>query len=218
MKCAISSYTRVLLDYNSIAVLASIERRLCQFAADITTMKLELLLCTVLLAVLAVPGHSQLPTKKWWEHANVYQIYPRSFADSNGDGIGDLPGITSRLQHLADIGIDTIWMSPLFQSPLKDFGYDVSNFYAIHDEYGTMEDFDRFVARAKELGIGVLLDFVPNHSSSEHEWFVQSENSVEPYTDYYVWHDGTRDAQGNPVRPNNWVCALECSLHSRYWY
>lgn len=175
-----------------------------QFESDCTMLKLKFAAALLILsAALAVQAH--LPQKQWWEHANVYQIYPRSFMDSNGDGIGDLPGITSRLQHLADIGIDTIWMSPLFQSPLKDFGYDVSDFYAIHDEYGTMKDFEEFVARARELGIGVLLDFVPNHSSNEMEWFVKSENREGKYTDYYVWHDGKRSPDGKPLPPNNWV-------------
>lgn len=144
-------------------------------------------------------------TKDWWEHATVYQIYPRSFMDSNGDGIGDLVGITSRLEHLADIGINAIWMSPMFQSPLVDFGYDVSDFFAIHHEYGTMADFDAFMRRATELNIGVLLDFVPNHSSDQCEWFVKSVERVAGFEDYYTWRDGTVDALGNRVRPNNWV-------------
>lgn len=165
---------------------------------------LALAICTVV-ADIQPRRSAALPTKKWWEHANVYQIYPRSFADSDGDGIGDLPGITSRLQHLADIGIDTIWMSPLFESPQKDFGYDVSDFYRIHHEYGTMADFEAFVKRAAELGIGVMLDFVPNHTSNEMEWFQMSENRQGKYADYYVWHDGKRDDDGNRIPPNNWV-------------
>lgn len=177
-----------------------------------------LLCCSVLLTLLATVqaaagapkrGSNALPTKKWWEHANVYQIYPRSFADSDGDGIGDLPGITSRLQHLADIGIDTIWMSPLFESPQKDFGYDVSDFYRIHHEYGTMADFEAFVKRAAELGIGVMLDFVPNHTSSEMEWFKKSENRDGKYSEYYVWHNGTRDKVGKRQPPNNWVSSRD---------
>lgn len=182
-----------------------INDRLTQPDLSVDIMKsLEIL---VLLAAVYLAGISaaDLPSRKWWQHANVYQIYPRSFKDSNGDGIGDLPGITSQLDHLHDIGVNTIWMSPMFQSPLKDFGYDVSNFYEIHYEYGTMADFDAFIARATELDIGVLLDFVPNHSSNEMDWFVKSENREGKYTDYYVWHNGTRDTQNRPVRPNNWV-------------
>lgn len=144
-------------------------------------------------------------TKKWWEHATIYQIYPRSFQDSNGDGIGDLKGITSRLNHLADIGVNTIWMSPMFQSPLKDFGYDVSNFYEVHDEYGTMNDFDEFLETATSLKLNVLLDFVPNHSSDQCEWFIQSVAKNPDYDAFYTWHDGFRDVNGNPLPPNNWV-------------
>lgn len=147
--------------------------------------------------------------KKWWEHATIYQIYPRSFKDSNGDGIGDLVGITSRLNHLADIGVNTIWMSPMFQSPLKDFGYDVSDFYAVHDEYGTMADFDDFLATATELGLHVLLDFVPNHSSDQCEWFAQSLLRNPAYDEFYTWHDGI-EVGGVRMPPNNWVKFFKC--------
>lgn len=149
--------------------------------------------------------------KKWWEHATIYQIYPRSFQDSNGDGIGDLVGITSRLPHLADIGVNTIWMSPMFQSPLKDFGYDVSDFYSVHDEYGTMADFDAFQETATNLGLHVLLDFVPNHSSDQCEWFIQSLLNTSDYREFYTWHDGfvVDDVR---VPPNNWVRIKECSV------
>lgn len=143
--------------------------------------------------------------KEWWQHSTVYQIYPRSFKDSNGDGIGDIVGITSKLDHLADIGVNAIWMSPMFQSPLKDFGYDISNFYEIHDEYGTMQDFEDFMKKANELNIGVLLDFVPNHSSDQCDWFVRSIERDGDFTDYYTWHDGGIDANGIRTRPNNWV-------------
>lgn len=148
---------------------------------------------------------SNVPIKEWYEHATIYQIYPRSFRDSNGDGIGDLNGITSKLDHLNDIGVNTIWMSPIFESPQKDFGYDVSNFNSIHHEYGTMDDFEAFMARAKQLRINVLLDFVPNHSSDEHNWFRKSILRQLEYEDYYVWHNGTVDAIGQRQPPNNWV-------------
>lgn len=154
-------------------------------------------------------SYSHATDKKWWEHATIYQIYPRSFQDSNGDGIGDLVGITSRLSHLADIGVNTIWMSPMFQSPLKDFGYDVSDFYKVHDEYGTMNDFDNFLQTATDLGLHVLLDFVPNHSSDQCEWFVQSLLRNAEYDEFYTWHDGF-EIDGVPIPPNNWVNIFKC--------
>lgn len=146
-----------------------------------------------------------LPKKEWYEHATIYQIYPRSFMDSNADGIGDLNGITSKLDHLSDIGVNAIWMSPMFESPQKDFGYDVSDFYAVHHEYGTMADFEAFMTKANKLGLNVLLDFVPNHSSDEHEWFRNSVRRESGFEDFYVWHNGTVDQSGKPRTPNNWA-------------
>ncbi|XP_015607334.1 alpha-glucosidase isoform X1 [Cephus cinctus] len=143
--------------------------------------------------------------KQWWRTTTIYQIWPRSFKDSDGDGIGDLNGITSKLEHLNDMGIETLWISPIFKSPLVDSGYDVSDYLAIDPMYGTLEDFDNLVARAKELGIKVVLDYVPNHTSTEHEWFKLSEASVDPYTDYYMWHEGILDANGTRRPPNNWL-------------
>lgn len=143
--------------------------------------------------------------RAWWQYATICQIYPRSFADSDGNGVGDLRGITARLDHLHEIGVNAIWMSPMFESPQKDFGYDVSDFYAVHHEYGSMADFERFVAEASRRKIRVLLDFVPNHSSDEHEWFRQSVAGVGEYRDFYVWKDGKKDAQGKRIPPNNWV-------------
>lgn len=143
--------------------------------------------------------------KAWWQYATIYQIYPRSFADSNGDGIGDLRGITARLDHLREIGVNAIWMSPMFESPQKDFGYDVSDFYAVHHEYGTMSDFEQFVGEATKRNIRVLLDFVPNHSSDEHEWFKKSKAGDAEYRDYYVWSNGKFDELGRRMPPNNWV-------------
>lgn len=137
----------------------------------------------------------------WWKHAVFYQIYPRSFKDSNNDGIGDLQGIISKLEHLKEIGVTAAWLSPIYASPQVDQGYDIANFTDIHYEYGTLDDFDQLVARAKELGIRVVLDFVPNHSSSQCEWFKKSENREPGYEDYYVWRDAAPD--GGP--PNNWV-------------
>lgn len=139
--------------------------------------------------------------RTWWKEAVVYQIYPRSFMDSDGDGIGDLKGITSRLDHLRYLGIDVIWLSPVYKSPNDDNGYDISDYQEIMDEFGTMEDFDEMLAAAHERGIRVVMDLVVNHTSDEHRWFVESRKSVDnAYRDYYIWREG-KDAQ---TPPNNW--------------
>lgn len=140
----------------------------------------------------------------WYKNALVYQIYPRSFQDSNGDGIGDLNGITSRLDHVADIGAQALWLSPIYKSPQVDFGYDISNFTDIDPVYGTLADFDRLVKKAKSLGLKVILDFVPNHSSHEHPWFKKSVQRIKPYDEYYVWRDA-RIVNGTRQPPNNWL-------------
>ncbi|XP_055682947.1 maltase A3-like [Lutzomyia longipalpis] len=149
----------------------------------------------------------------WWRTANVYQIYPRSFKDSDGDGIGDLNGITQMLPYLKDLGIDAFWMSPIFKSPMKDFGYDISDFRDIQLEYGTMEDFDRLLKTAHELDLRVILDFVPNHSSDEHEWFLKSVAGDPEYKDFYVWHPGKEDPANpqNRLPPSNWLSAFRGS-------
>ncbi len=139
--------------------------------------------------------------RTWWKEAVVYQIYPRSFMDSNGDGIGDLRGITSRLDYLRDLGIDVIWLSPVYQSPNDDNGYDISDYQAIMAEFGTMEDFDELLAQAHARGIRIVMDLVVNHTSDEHRWFVESKKSREnPYRDYYIWREG-KDGE---TPPNNW--------------
>ena len=138
----------------------------------------------------------------WWKHGVVYQIYPRSFMDSNGDGIGDLEGIRRRLDHLGWLGVDALWISPCFPSPMADFGYDVSDYCGIDPRFGTLADFDRLLADAHARGIRILLDLVPNHSSSEHAWFRESRASrLSPKRDWYVWRDPRPD--GSP--PNNWL-------------
>ena len=143
---------------------------------------------------------------EWWHHTVIYQIYPRSFQDSDGDGVGDLKGIESRLDHFVDIGVETVWMSPIFESPMKDFGYDVSNYTEIDPLFGTLEDFDDLVAAAHGRGLKIILDYIPNHSSNEHDWFICSERREDPYTDYYVWQDKLGDdINGDPIPPNNWV-------------
>jgi alpha-glucosidase len=150
--------------------------------------------------------------KDWWETASFYQIYPRSFMDSNGDGIGDLKGITSRLDYLKSLGITAFWLSPIYKSPMADFGYDISDFYDIQPEYGTMADFEELVSKANALGLKVILDFVPNHSSDENEWFIKSVNKEGKYKDYYIWHPGkTNPAGGRPLPPNNWLSLFKYS-------
>ena len=139
--------------------------------------------------------------KRWWKESVVYQIYPRSFCDSNGDGIGDLNGITGKLDYLKELGIDVIWLSPVYKSPNDDNGYDISDYQAIMDEFGTMEDFDRMLATAHEKGIKIMMDLVVNHTSDEHKWFIESRKSTDnPYRDYYIW----RPAKEDGSRPNNW--------------
>ena len=139
--------------------------------------------------------------KRWWKESVVYQIYPRSFCDSNGDGIGDLNGITSKFDYLKELGIDVIWLSPVYKSPNDDNGYDISDYQAIMDEFGTMDDFDRMLAAAHERGIKIMMDLVVNHTSDEHKWFIESRKSVDnPYRDYYIW----RPAKEDGSLPNNW--------------
>ncbi len=137
----------------------------------------------------------------WWRGATIYQIYPRSFLDSNGDGIGDLPGILSRLDHVAALGVDAVWISPFFTSPMKDFGYDVADYRGIDPIFGTMDDFDRLVARAHALGLKLVIDQVYSHTSDMHAWFAESRASrANDKADWYVWADPRPD--GSP--PNNW--------------
>jgi oligo-1,6-glucosidase len=138
--------------------------------------------------------------RKWWKESVIYQIYPRSFADSNGDGIGDLNGITAHLPYLEKLGVDVLWLSPVYQSPNDDNGYDISDYRAIMDEFGTMEDFDRLLAEAHARGMKIVMDLVVNHTSDEHAWFVESRSSRDnPYRDYYIWKE-PRDGR----EPNNW--------------
>src|SRR5579859_791137 len=139
----------------------------------------------------------------WWQRGIIYQIYPRSFQDSNGDGIGDLTGIEQRLDYLSEVlNVDAIWLSPIYPSPMADFGYDVSNYVDIHPLFGTLQTFDRLVAEAHRRDIRVLIDFVPNHSSDQHPWFQESRSSRDnPKRDWYYWADPKPD--GSP--PNNWL-------------
>uniref|UniRef100_A0A1L8DQS0 alpha-glucosidase n=1 Tax=Nyssomyia neivai TaxID=330878 RepID=A0A1L8DQS0_9DIPT len=142
----------------------------------------------------------------WWKTANFYQIYPRSFRDSDGDGVGDLNGIREGLPYLKYLGVHAIWISPIFATPMWDMGYDISDFYSIHREYGTMEDFERLLATAHDLDLRILLDFVPNHSSHENEWFKKSAAGDPEYKDFYIWHPGRDDPDDpqNKLPPSNW--------------
>ncbi|MGM9930599.1 glycoside hydrolase family 13 protein [Pradoshia sp.] len=138
--------------------------------------------------------------KRWWKEAVCYQIYPKSFMDSNGDGIGDLKGIISKLDYIKYLGIDVIWVCPIYQSPNEDNGYDISDYQDIMDEFGTMEDFDRLLAEVHKRGMKLIMDLVVNHTSDEHPWFIESKSSPDsPKRDWYIWSDGAED-----VLPNNW--------------
>jgi alpha-glucosidase len=138
----------------------------------------------------------------WWQRGTVYQVYPRSFQDTNGDGVGDLPGIISRLDYLRWLGVDAVWISPIYPSPMADFGYDVADYVDIHPMFGTLEDFDRLIEQAHGRGLKVILDFVPNHSSDQHPWFLESRSSQHsPKRDWYIWRDPGPD--GGP--PTNWL-------------
>jgi alpha-glucosidase len=146
----------------------------------------------------------------WWKHAVIYEIYPRSFQDSNGDGIGDLNGITQRLDYLQTLGIDAIWISPMYPSPQIDFGYDISDYESVDPQYGTLADFDHLVAEAKKRNIRIVLDMVLNHTSDKHQWFIDAASSrTNPKHDWYVWSDGKPGTGPNShegkIPPNNWV-------------
>ncbi len=165
--------------------------------------------CAIVLAFALLPTltRSQSPHSNhalgdpWWKHAVIYEIYPRSFQDSDGDGIGDINGITSRLDYLKELGVDAIWITPVYPSPQVDFGYDISNYEAIDPQYGTLADFDHLVSEAKKRNIRIIMDWVPNHTSDQHPWFLESRSSHNnPKRDWYIWRDGT--GPGQP--PNNW--------------
>jgi alpha-glucosidase len=142
----------------------------------------------------------------WWQHAVIYEIYPRSYQDSNGDGVGDLNGITQRLGYLQDLGVDAIWIAPIYPSPQVDFGYDISDYQAVDPQYGTLADFDRLLTEATRHHIRVILDMVLNHTSDQHPWFLEAARSRSaPKHDFYVWNDGRSDPSSKRLPPNNWV-------------
>lgn len=170
---------------------------------------------------------SQAQEKDWWETAVFYQIYPRSFRDSDGDGVGDINGVIEKMEHLKEIGVQATWLSPIMRSPQADFGYDISDFIEIDPLFGTMEDFENMVAKATELNIKIIMDFVPNHSSDQHEWFKKSVAREEGFEDFYIWNDGKDclpEAEWDPEEkvvpckpPNNWQSVFYGSAWTWNW-
>ncbi len=167
----------------------------------------------------AVPGGGK--SFAWWQRGVIYQVYPRSFQDSDGDGVGDLPGVIARLGQLAALGVDALWLSPVYPSPMADFGYDVADFRGVDPAFGTLADFDRLVAAAHARGLKVVLDYVPNHTSDRHPWFLESRSSrASPRRDWYVWRDP--GPGGGP--PNNWLSEFGGPAWTldhatgQYWY
>lgn len=146
-----------------------------------------------------VYGYGAGMNHTWWKEAVAYQIYPRSFQDSNGDGMGDLPGVLSRLDHLQSLGVNVVWLCPMYKSPQDDNGYDISDYQDIHAEFGTMEDFDRLLGAMHERGMKLIVDLVINHTSDEHRWFIESRDPANPKHDWYIWRDGKAGRE-----PNNW--------------
>jgi len=139
--------------------------------------------------------------EKWWHNSVVYQVYPRSFKDSNGDGIGDIPGIISKLDYIKELGVDIIWLCPVYASPNDDNGYDISNYFQIHPEFGTLEDMDQLLAEAAKRKIAIMMDIVANHTSDEHPWFLESKSSKDnPYREYYVWRNGINDGPPSDLK------------------
>jgi len=179
----------------------------------INTVALGSLACVGSLWCVHSLAQAPAPTSDpWWKHAVIYEIYPRSFQDSNGDGMGDLNGITQRLDYLKDLGVDAIWIAPIYPSPQVDFGYDISDYENIDPQYGTLADFDRLISEANRRGIHVIMDAVLNHTSDKSPWFIESASSkTNPKRDWYIWHDGK--APGKP--PNNWLSIFG---HSAWQY
>ncbi|XP_063530030.1 maltase A1-like [Cydia strobilella] len=169
------------------------------------------ILLVTFLPLLFVNRTSSKQEIEWWEKTIFYQICPRSFMDSDGDGVGDLNGITSKLEYIKELGVDAVWISPFFKSPIYDFGYDISDFYSIHDEYGTMEDFDKLMIKAKKFDIKIILDLAPNHGSNESLWFQKALEGDKKYFDYFVWEDGVVDENGKLHPPNNWISVFRKS-------
>ncbi|XP_050543464.1 maltase 2-like isoform X6 [Daktulosphaira vitifoliae] len=166
---------------------------------------LVLILIQIINCELIYSGQDASFNPDWWQKEIIYQIYVRSFKDSDGDGIGDLRGITEQVEHFSNIGVSAIWLTPIYQTPGVDFGYDISDFERIDETFGTMSDFDNLVVTYHRYGIKIILDFVPNHTSDKHVWFKKSVQRIAPYTDYYIWHDGIKNSEGKRMPPNNWL-------------
>lgn len=180
---------------------------MCVTSVDALVFKMKSFVILVLvISTIAVNAND------WWMNGNFYQIYPRSFRDTNGDGVGDLNGVTEKLQYIKDVGFTAAWLSPIFKSPMADFGYDISDFYKVQPEYGTMEDFENMIKKAKEIGLKIILDFVPNHTSDENEWFKKSIDGDPKFKDFYIWHDGFVDeTTGERKPPSNWISVFRYS-------
>jgi len=161
----------------------------------------------------------------WWKEAIIYQVYPRSYLDTNGDGIGDLNGITDRLDYIARLGVDIIWISPFFKSPMRDFGYDVADYCDVDPMFGTLADFDRMIAKAHSLGLKIMIDQVMSHTSEDHPWFKESRSSRDnPKSDWYIWADplptGIRPTTGCPcsaARRGNGIRAASSTTCTTSW-
>lgn len=157
--------------------------------------------------------------KKWWHKSVIYQIYPRSFYDSNGDGIGDIPGIILKLDYLKELGIDVIWLSPVYESPNVDNGYDISDYYSILSEFGTMEDMNKLLSESSERGIKIIMDLVVNHTSDQHSWFIEAKKSKDnPYRDYYIWRDPVNGQEPNELKSNFGGSAWEFDKNTNQYY
>lgn len=179
----------------------------CPWKEATTVLCISLLVVFVLVPLLAfswpIPKRTDL---HWWQTGVIYQVYPRSFQDSNSDGIGDLKGIESKLDYLKWLGITGIWISPFYKSPMADFGYDISDYRDVDPIFGTLKDFDDLIKAAHERGLKIVVDLVPNHTSNKHKWFLESRKGLNSdYSDYYIWHDGIDIGNGKRKPPNNWV-------------
>ncbi|XP_044019338.1 alpha-glucosidase-like [Aphidius gifuensis] len=153
---------------------------------------------------------NDVPEDEWWHNSFIYELYIQSFKDSNGDGLGDLNGATSKLEHIKDLGISTVWITPFYKSPMIDFGYDITDFKGIDPLFGNFNDFDRLIQKANSLDMKIVLDFVPNHTSDQHPWFVKSVKRIKPYDDYYIWFDG-KIVNGTRQPPTNWLSIFHIS-------